>query len=86
MVNLLLFQYFKRRREAVEIGLCAAGGLGFAIMFLFVEGSVRYYPDGHDGDNCDDGDGDDNGDDGEGDDEEGDQEINQVGSQQCMSH
>ena len=55
-------------------------------MFLFVEGSVRYYPDGHDGDNCDDGDGDDNGDDGEGDDEEGDQEINQVGSQQCMSH
>ena len=35
------FQYFKRRREAVEIGVGAAGGLGLAIMFLFVEGSVR---------------------------------------------
>ena len=34
-------KYFKRRREAVEVGLGAAGGLGFAIMFLFVEGSVR---------------------------------------------
>ena len=52
------FQYFKRRREAVEIGVGAAGGLGLAIMFLFVEGSVRSV-DGDDDDDGDDGDGDD---------------------------
>ena len=32
----------------IIISTITAGGLGFAIMFLFVEGSVRCYPDDDD--------------------------------------
>ena len=39
--TLMVGQYFKRRREAVEVGVVAAGGGGIALMFLFIEGSVR---------------------------------------------
>ena len=35
-------QYFKRRREAVEVVLGAGGGLGVAAIFLFIHTATRY--------------------------------------------
>jgi len=39
--TLMVGQYFKRRREFVEIFLVAARGIGISIMYLFIHGSIR---------------------------------------------
>ena len=35
-------QYFKRKRELVEIFVVSAGGVGITVMSIFVGGAVRY--------------------------------------------
>ena len=41
--TLMVAQYFKRRREFVEIFVVAASGLGIALMSTFIFQATRYY-------------------------------------------
>ncbi len=40
--TLMVGQYFKRRREAVEIALVGSSGIGLAIMTVFLHTTLRY--------------------------------------------
>lgn len=40
--TLMVAQYFKRRREFVEIFIVSGSGLGIAIMSAFIKGAIRY--------------------------------------------
>ena len=39
--TLMVAQYFKRKREFVEIFIIAASGVGLALLSLFVNGAIR---------------------------------------------
>ncbi len=39
--SLMVGQYFKRRREAVEILLVASSGLGVSVMLSFINTALR---------------------------------------------
>jgi len=39
--TLMVGQYFKRRREAVEIALVGASGVGLAVMTVFLHTTLR---------------------------------------------
>jgi len=39
--TLMVGQYFKRRRELVEIFLVSGRGIGISIMYLFIQGTIR---------------------------------------------
>jgi hypothetical protein len=41
--TLMVAQYFKRRREFVEIFIVSGSGLGIAVMSAFIKGAIRYY-------------------------------------------
>lgn len=40
--TLMVGQYFKRRREAVEIALVGSSGIGLAVMTVFLHTTLRY--------------------------------------------
>jgi hypothetical protein len=40
--TLMVAQYFKRRREFVEIFIVSGSGLGIAVMSAFIKGAIRY--------------------------------------------
>jgi len=40
--TLMVAQYFKRRREFVEIFIVSGSGLGIAVMSSFIKGAIRY--------------------------------------------
>lgn len=40
--TLMVAQYFKRRREFVEIFIVSGSGLGIAVMSAFIRGAIRY--------------------------------------------
>ena len=39
--TLMVAQYFKRRRELVEIFIVSGSGLGIAVMSAFIKGMIR---------------------------------------------
>lgn len=39
--TLMVAQYFKRRRELVEIFIVSGSGLGIAVMSTFIKGAIR---------------------------------------------
>jgi predicted RND superfamily exporter protein len=39
--TLMVAQYFKRRREFVEIFIVSGSGLGIAVMSAFIKGAIR---------------------------------------------
>jgi hypothetical protein len=41
--TLMVAQYFKRRRELVEIFIVSGSGLGIAVMSAFIKEAIRYY-------------------------------------------
>jgi hypothetical protein len=41
--TLMVAQYFKRRREFVEIFIVSGSGLGIAVMSAFIKGAIRYF-------------------------------------------
>lgn len=40
--TLMVAQYFKRKREFVEIFIVSGSGLGIAVMSTFIKGAIRY--------------------------------------------
>ena len=40
--TMMVGQYFKRRRELVEILLVSARGIGLSCMYLFIHRAIRY--------------------------------------------
>lgn len=39
--TLMIGQYFKRKREMVEIALVSGSGIGIAVMSVFIQVSIR---------------------------------------------
>lgn len=40
--TLMVAQYFKRKREFVEIFIVSGSGMGIAVMSSFIKGAIRY--------------------------------------------